>query len=266
MLITIREIIDDLRRYDKDLRQVRNKQVFSSAMKERGRAIVDRYFREVREQLIIAGIADLSAVDSIMQRLLETTQKNSAAATYRAQVKQLEEKLQDIEKQLLLPKTSTEPEIEAVDTMIISALSTVLPSAARSYEQAICDLRAKTRLSWRGPATDLRESLRETLDHLAPDSDVMSEAGFKLEKDTASPTMKQKVRYVLRKRGVRRTAMQAPEAATEAVDELMGTFVRGVYSRSSISTHTPTDRNEILGIRDLVRVSLCELLQVRMGT
>lgn len=266
MFTTTREIINDLRRYARDLRQVRNRQVFSAAVKERGRAIVDRYFREFREQLIIAGIADLSAVDSIMQRLLEITQKNSATATYRSQVKQLEEKLQEIEKQLLLPKLSAEPEIEPVDTMIIGALSTVLPSAARSYEQAICDLRSKSRLSWRGPATDLRESLRETLDHLAPDSDVMAVAGFKLEKDALSPTMKQKVRYVLRKRGLGKTAMQAPESAIVAVDEIMGTFVRGVYSRSSVSTHTPTDRNEILGIRDLVRVSLCELLQVRMGT
>ena len=145
MLTTIREILNDLRRYDKDLRQVRNKQVFSAAIKERGRGIVDRYFREAREQLVIAGIADLSPIDSMMQRLLEITQKNSVVTTYRSQVKHLGESLQEIEKQLLLPKTSNEPEMESVDTLIIGALSTILPSAARSYEQAICDLRAKAR-------------------------------------------------------------------------------------------------------------------------
>jgi hypothetical protein len=140
----------------------------------------------------------------------------------------------------------------------------MLPSAARSYEQAIMDLKGKDRLSWRGPATDLRESLRETLDHLAPDQEVTKEPGFKLEKDAQGPTMKQKVRHILRKRGVSRTAIQAPESATEAVDELVGTFIRGVYSRSSVSTHTPTDRNEILRIRQWVRVALFELLQVQV--
>jgi hypothetical protein len=266
MLMTIRQFLSELRRYDKDIRQVRNKQVFNAAIKERGRGIVDRYFREAREQLVISGITDLSSIDSAMQHLLEITQKNSAVATYRSQIRAVEEKLKKVEQELLLPRTSGQPEREPVDDMIIGALSNILPSAARSYEQAICDLRSKVRLSWRGPATDLRESLRETLDHLAPDDDVTKEAGFKLEKDALSPTMKQKVRYILRKRGVGRTAMQAPESATEAIDELMGTFVRGVYSRSSVSTHTPTDRNEILRIRDLVRVSLCELLQVRMET
>jgi hypothetical protein len=77
--------------------------------------------------------------------------------------------------------------------------------------------------------------------------------------------MKQKVRHILRKRGVGKTAMQSPEAAAQAVDEIIGTFVRGVYTRSSISTHTPTDRAEILRVRDWVRVALCELLEVRVG-
>ena len=57
--------------------------------------------------------------------------------------------------------------------------------------------------------------------------------------------------------------MQSPETAAEAVDELVGAFVRSVYSRSSVSTHTPTDRSEILRIRDWVRLALCELLEVR---
>lgn len=37
------------------------------------------------------------------------------------------------------------------------------------------------------------------------------------------------------------TAMQSPETAAEAVDELVGTFVRSVYSRSSVWTHTPIE-------------------------
>ena len=70
--------------------------------------------------------------------------------------------------------------------------------------------------------------------------------------------MKQKVRFIMRKRGTPRSAAESPEAAAQAVDEIVGTFVRSVYRRSSVSTHTPTDRNEVLRIRDWVRVALCE--------
>src|SRR5215813_4953230 len=58
-------------------------------------------------------------------------------------------------------------------------------------------------------------------DHLAPNDAVVGGPGFKLEKDAATgPTMKQKVRHILRKRGIGKTAMQSPEAATQAVDEI----------------------------------------------
>jgi hypothetical protein len=65
-------------------------------------------------------------------------------------------------------------------------------------------------MSWRGPATDFRESLRETLDHLAPDSAVKAEPGFKLEQNTSGPTMKQKVRFILKKRGVSKLLCNHP--------------------------------------------------------
>lgn len=266
MLTTIRELRDDLRRYDKDLRQTKNRQVFSAAMKERAKQIVDHYFREAREEFLIGGITELTSIDAALQRLLEISQKNSAVGTYREHIKGLQTNLQEIEKLILLPQKSTKLDLDAVDRLIITTLLGLLPSAARSYEQAILDLQSNNRLSWRGPATDLRESLRETLDHLAPDRDVVGEVGFKLEKDRSGPTMKQKVRYVLKKLGLNKSAIEAPESATEAVDELVGTFIRGVYSRSSVSTHTPTDRNEILRIRDWVRVALCELLQLQVGT
>jgi DNA-binding XRE family transcriptional regulator len=266
MLTRIRELTDDLRRYDKDLRQAKNKQVFSGALKQRAKAVVDRYFREAREQLLIGGITELTSIDDAMHRLLEISQRNSAVATYRGNIKRLQTGLAEIEKQVLLSQRSPKLALDSVDKLIMEALAGLLPSAARSYEQAILDLQTNNRLSWRGPATDLRESLRETLDYLAPDADVTNQTGFKLEKDRSGPTMKQKVRHILKKRGLAKTAIEAPESATDAVDELVGQFIRGVYSRSSVSTHTPTDKGEILRIRDWVRAALAELLQLQVGT
>jgi hypothetical protein len=69
-------------------------------------------------------------------------------------------------------------------------LQDICPTAAAAYSQAFEGLRAETRESWRGPATDLRESLRGTLDILAPDADAMAPPGFKLEKDAHRPTMR----------------------------------------------------------------------------
>lgn len=266
MLANIRSLIERIRRLDKDVRGLRSKQVFRTSIRDAAKTIVDQYFREDREPLVLAGFTDLSEVDESMQSLLATAQRNSAVLTYRACLKRVERSLLGLEMRVLTRGgRKQEVEFEKVDHLIIDTLTALLPSAARSYEQALTDLQSADRISWRGPATDLREALRETLDHLAPDDDVTGTPGFKLEKDATGPTMKQKVRHILRNRGLGKTAIQSPEAATQAVDEIVGTFVRSVYTRSSVSTHTPTDRMEILRIRDWVRVALCELLEIRVG-
>ncbi len=266
MLAHVRNLAERIRRLDKDLRPLKRKQVFKVAIRNEAREIVDAYFREYRDPMLIGGLANAPDLDAGMHSLLEVAQRNSTAAKYRATLKELDGCLRSAERQALVSGSSaSSAQFEPVDKLILATLSGLLPPAARSYEQALSDMRSGERLSWRGPATDLREALRETLDHLAPDDEVSGEPGFKQEKDTTGPTMKQKVRHILRKRGIAKHAMQSPEAATEAVDEIVGTFVRGVYTRSSISTHTPTDRSEILRIRDWVRVALCELLEVRVG-
>jgi hypothetical protein len=152
---------------------------------------------------------------------------------------------------------------DATDRRIIVIMQGLVPTAALAYEQALLDMAAGGRLSWRGPATDLREALRETLDHLAPDPEVTQQPGFKLESNASGPTMKQKVRYVLRRRGNQRAAVEASEAAVDSVESALGTFVRSVYTRSSVSTHTATGRDEVIRVRDFVRVALCELLEIR---
>lgn len=150
----------------------------------------------------------------------------------------------------------------SVDLQIVGTLQSIVPSAALSYQQAVSDLQGATRLSWRGPATDLREALRETLDYLAPDEDVKAISGYKQEPNTSGPTMKQKVRFVLKNRGASKAVSAPTESAIDGVEESLGTFIRSVYTRSSVSTHTPTDKTEVLRVRDLVRVVLVELLEI----
>lgn len=150
----------------------------------------------------------------------------------------------------------------ATDQLIIETLREICPSAAAAYSQALIDLGAEKRESWRGPATDLREALRETLDVLAPDEEVKKESGFKLEKDAHRPTMKQKVRYILKKRETPSGAMAAPESAVQGIEDILGGITRSVYNRSSISTHTPTEKGEVVRVHAWVRLVLCDLLEV----
>jgi hypothetical protein len=150
----------------------------------------------------------------------------------------------------------------ATDQLIIETLREVCPIAAAAYTQALADLSADKRESWRGPATDLRESMRETLDVLAPDDEVTKESGFKLEKDAYRPTMKQKVRHILKKRGTPHGAMAAPENAVQGIEDILGGITRSVYNRTSISTHTATDKKEVVRVHAWVRLVLCDLLEV----
>src|SRR5690348_1675594 len=67
------------------------------------------------------------------------------------------------------------------ELLIIKTLHRIVPAAATSYEQAIIDLADVRRRSYRGIAHELREVLRETLNYLAPDAEVMAVRGFEFE-------------------------------------------------------------------------------------
>jgi hypothetical protein len=266
MLESVRELERRLTELEKALRSVRSVQIDRADIRSTAREAVDFYFRVVREPLVNSRLDSnlVDACDKIAHKVLEDTHRRTTTTAYRTHVKAFHRCAVDTEKVVLLASQGADGKqhLDPTDKRIIETLGSLLPSAALSYEQAALDLMQPSRLSWRGPATDLREALRETLDHLAPDRDVTGQPGFKLESGTTGPTMKQKVRFILRKRGVSTAAMATPEAAAAAVDEAVGTFVRSVYARSSVSTHTPTDRREVLRIRDWVRTALCELLAI----
>ncbi len=248
------------------LNRIDGKQLHSEKSREGLRSIVQEYFSNVRPAVVDAWQEDVEvqALDKSMQELLILCHKHGAVQRYRDLLKSIKSHLINLDARLVSSgmRLPTLHAADPIDARVISTLQALLPSAALSYQQAITDLQADERLSWRGPATDLREALRETLDHLAPDADVTSSQGFRLEPGTTGPTMKQKVRFILKSRGLSKARAGTTEDATEAVDGAIGSFVRSVYTRSSVSTHTPSDKTEVLRIRDLVRVVLCELLEI----
>lgn len=148
------------------------------------------------------------------------------------------------------------------ERLIIDTLSAILPAAAASYEQCLLDLGGPPRRSYRGVAQEMREALRETLDHLAPDPDVLAEVNFKLEKGTTRPTQRQKALYVLRKRRLSREAMSAPELAVSMVEELGAAIARSTYTRGSMSAHGLSSSRDVRQLKMYVDAVLAELLEI----
>jgi hypothetical protein len=160
----------------------------------------------------------------------------------------------------LLVSSSVRGGISAIDERVVSSLNHICPSAAAAYAQGVDDLHALERLSWRGPATELREALRETLDALAPDKDVESVPGYKNEGTATRPTMRQKAKYILKNRDMKSAQIDHSVSVVDNVDEMVSGITRSVYTRSNISTHTPTNRDEVVRLHAWVRLILCELL------
>ena len=161
--------------------------------------------------------------------------------------------------ELLSAPSSVKAEAEE-DEQMISKLNALVPSAALSYKQAILDLKDDSRVSFRSPANDLREALREIIDHLAPDSEVMVAPGYAQEKNRIGPTMKQKVRFIMKKKG-KQSSSDAPEQAVTAFEEAFAAFTRAVSERSSKATHVASERQTVVQLRRYVVAILHEITE-----
>src|SRR5690606_29579381 len=143
-------------------------------------------FRETRVDFVAHGMLEsvLSSADGAFQQLLRLSTGNNAKTSYSRVLKQLGREYKELETvRAMTPSIATAgspPRIEPTEQAILSTLRSLIASAAISYEQVIVDLDGPQRLSYRGTATELREAVREVLDHMAPDADVMKTPGFKL--------------------------------------------------------------------------------------
>jgi hypothetical protein len=138
----------------------------------------------------------------------------------------------------------------------------MLPVAAASYEQALLDVSQGGRASWRGTATELREVLREVIDHLAPDASVTAAPGFQMEENQTRPTQRQKVRFILRARRSSSAALGVAEASLVTVEEAVANLARSTYTRGAVSTHSRTSNTEIRNLKRYADALLGELLEI----
>ena len=264
----VTKLRDNLSCLKKLLNRSKAKQVQAQSIIDGSREIVQDYFNNIRPNIYSQGLDNesLGGLDTLMQELLSLTQKQALKKNYEQKVKSIGQEVNGVEVSLLTASTSKNSVkvccLDGKEIRIAQTLSSLVPSAGLSYEQACLDLRDSSRHSYRGAAAELRESMREVLDHLAPDKDVMEQLNFKLEKNQQKPTMKQKVRYILTSRGKSKSISEAPENAVDLIEDRVGALARSLYTRSSLSTHVGTTKQEVQQIKAYVDVVLGELLEI----
>lgn len=248
----------------KAVRAVANRQVFSKAISDQLHALAQQYFSDLRPTL--PNGEDVAAADRLFTQMHDLSRKSPSRQKCLDVLTYARKALVRIESAALAGLAgNTEERMSNADYLIISSLNDVCPAASASYQQALVDMALAQRISWRGTATELRESLRETLDTLAPDKDVETQPTFKHEANAQRPTMKQKVRYILKNRGMNSGQISTSEDSTRFIEESLGGITRSIYNRSSVSTHTPTSREEVVRIHALVKLVLCQLLAIPLG-
>lgn len=262
------EFVEDIRKLETVLSQSAGTTVRGSRARDAARGLAQLYFRDIRSHLLGLGFSehDLQQFDASVRSLRELAEEQSDRSEYRrvlGDLKSIQADLSaDREIRLGAQQSAGFAIATPVEHLIIETLHSLKLSAARSYEQALVDLSGPRRHSYRGVAHELREALRETLHHFAPNAEVMAEPGFKLEEDMTRPTQKQKALYVLRKRKLPTNALRVSTLAVSMVEELGASIARSAYERGSVSAHTSAPEKEVRQMKMYVDAVLAELLEI----
>lgn len=231
--------------------------------------LATRYFEDVRASLVdtLDEQELIRSLDDNWQTLVRLAHGNNKRSSYVREMADLSKALKQASVAMLSKAvdptgSGVESKLSTAEQQLIATLEDLLPTAAASYRQGLLDLHGTTRLSYRGTASEFREALRETLDHLAPDVDVESQPGFRFDGDRKTPTMKQKVRFVMRLRGRSSGQVAVTEKSVSGVEDLTGDVLRATYDRASLATHLETTRAEVLRIKRYVDTVMFDLLEI----
>ena len=266
----ISDLFDQVKVLDTSLHKNRAVNVNDKSLKEKFILAANHYFSKTRPCIvaIVGESENIHSHDQKWQELIRLAHGNNPKKSYLTKVKSIKKELTEFNVACLSVTAqkgidgSDLSDLTPPEELILSTLENVVPSAAASYRQGILDLRATERLSYRGTAVEFREALRETLDHLAPDSDVKRQPEFKLEKDTTGPTMKQKVVFILRSRGRKKPQQDSIKKSMDLIESFTGALTRTIYNRASLATHLETSRTEVQRIKRYTDTIFFDLLEI----
>ncbi|NOX81680.1 MAG: hypothetical protein GXP06_01555 [Alphaproteobacteria bacterium] len=252
-------------RFSQHLEKAKSININTNMLRSEASDVSQQYFQKARHVLQSADLEDeIKVLDEAFGIILELSDRSNAKSTYKRQTSIIRRLLPKVGTRIILNQSVTKNETNTTDEdkRVIQTLGRLVPAAALSYEQAIHDLSDSGRISFRGPALELREALREALDHLAPDEEVTKADGYVKEKDRHGPTMKQKVRFILKARGQSKSTSNVPEQASATVDEMVGNLTRSIYTSSSVATHVAAERKTVTQLRRYVVAILHDILEL----
>ena len=258
---------DAFNRFARHIEKVTTVNVNGVALRQEAQDVAEHYFRKAKPLLDRYAIEELrGTLDRAFEAILQLSQNKNATNSYRKQIRVTQRTMAKVSSHIVVNQASAPAKSEKAtndeDALIIDTLEKMVPSAALSYKQALVDMSDAKRVSFRGPALELREALRETLDHLAPDEQVKAANDFKLEKDQTKPTKKQKVRFIMKARGQSKSTSDIPEQTANMVDEMIVKLTTTIYDRSSFATHVSTEHKTVLQIKRYVATILHEILSL----
>ena len=264
-----RSLSQDFARLQGRLDRVRSVNVNAADVRKDVAQVAQRYLQMTRQVLLAAGLEGQSAtLDDSFSALLQLSEGRNALASYKKHAKRIRKTIPSVTAGLALHAGSVgeRKELSADEKRLTETLAKLVPTAAVSYRQALPDMQDDTRVSFRGPALELREVLREVLDNLAPDKDVMASDGYTPQKDhhgrdRTTPTMKQKVRFILKARDRGGSSRGTAETSAETVDAMVADVTRSVYNMGSLSTHVAGERRAVEKLKRYVDAVLHDLLE-----
>jgi hypothetical protein len=259
--------VKDLTALEQRVRRSKAVNVNAESLRSSTRAVVESYFRAVRPGLVSLGFDDgeLSVLDEEMQNLLVLSQRPNAKRTYLSSLRTARKEVDQVtasrELRIGATVTAAPGARSEIETKIAELLGRLAPEAAQAYAQALLDLSQPDRVSFRGPAHELREALRGALDRLAPDSSVQEESWFELAEGQRRPSQRQKMRFILESRGVSASARKAPDQAMSVI-EPKSLLARTGYEQASAAAHTAPTKAEVQNLKMYVDVALAEILDI----
>jgi hypothetical protein len=246
----------------------------SSGLRADVAQVAQHYLRLVRPLLIDANLNEQASIlDQAFTNLLKLSERSNARSSYKKQVRTIRKIIPLVTAGLAmhfrLPSGGAKDVLSSDEQKLLKTLGSMVATAAMSYRQALTDLADDKRVSFRGAALELREALREVLDYMAPDDDVVASSGYKPEKDErgkdrTKPTTRQKVGFILQQRaeGASTAALATAEDTATTVDNIIANVTRSVLRLTSVATHVASERAEVMRAKRYFEAVLHDLLEI----
>jgi hypothetical protein len=149
--------------------------------------------------------------------------------------------------------------LSAREAAILARLRRQSAPLADSMEQALRDMNDQGRLSYVGPAGEVREVMRATVQMLAPDEEIERQPWYVgiIQGDKRNPSQAERTRYAVQQRRGSKDQVQDVDAL---IDELVGQVGRRTYQVGSGKFHAGTDQAAVWKLTGWVWAMLDEVL------